>query len=93
MPAVEIVVTLKDETRQQIEKLAEAQHLSSETVLRLAAEEYVDRQAKRDRLTQDSLNAWRDYRETGLHLTHEEADGWLARLEAGEDIPPPECHL
>jgi predicted transcriptional regulator len=32
------------------------------------------------------------YKKTGLHLTHEEVDAWLKRLQAGEDIPPPPCH-
>ena len=32
------------------------------------------------------------YATDGLHLTAEEADAWLARLEAGEDVPPPPCH-
>jgi hypothetical protein len=26
-------------------------------------------------------------------VTAEEADAWLAKLEAGEDAKPPECHL
>lgn len=33
-----------------------------------------------------------DYERTGLHLTGEEVDAWLARIEAGEDAPPPPCH-
>jgi hypothetical protein len=26
-------------------------------------------------------------------LTLDEADAWLARLEAGDDIEPPPCHV
>jgi predicted transcriptional regulator len=29
----------------------------------------------------------------GLHVTSEEADDWLAKLEAGQDAEPPECHV
>ena len=32
------------------------------------------------------------YQATGLHITMEEADAWLAKLEAGQDVEPPECH-
>jgi hypothetical protein len=29
---------------------------------------------------------------TGLHLTLEEVNTWLAKLEAGKDVEPPPCH-
>jgi len=47
----------------------------------------------REQLRADALNAWTEYQQTGLHLTSEEADVWLAKLEAGEDAEPPECHV
>jgi predicted transcriptional regulator len=46
----------------------------------------------RERLRCDSIAAWNEYRLTGLHVTAEEADAWLARLEAGEDAEPPKPH-
>jgi predicted transcriptional regulator len=33
------------------------------------------------------------YERTGLHVTWEEVDQWLGKLQAGEDAPPPECHV
>ena len=44
-------------------------------------------------LRRDALAAWEDYQTTGLHLTEEEAEVWLAKLEAGEDAKAPECHV
>jgi predicted transcriptional regulator len=52
-----------------------------------------EEQAIRERLRQDALAAWDDYQTTGLHLTEEEADAWLTKLEAGEDAGAPECHV
>ena len=46
----------------------------------------------RDSLRQDTLKAWEAYRRDRLHATFEEVDAWLARLEAGEDAPAPQCH-
>jgi len=43
-------------------------------------------------LRQDTLTAWDEYQATGLHVTEEEADAWLERLEAGDDAPPPAAH-
>jgi predicted transcriptional regulator len=46
---------------------------------------------KRKRFRRDTLEAWEAYRITGLHVTAEEADAWLGKLEQGNDIEPPEC--
>ncbi|WP_322005826.1 hypothetical protein [Paraburkholderia tropica] len=43
-------------------------------------------------LKQDAVRAWANYQMGGLHATLEEADAWLAKLEAGEDVEPPKLH-
>jgi len=64
--------------------------------MREAVEQYVDREEKREQLRQDALVAWANYQTTGLHVTAEEADAWLARLEAGpksgKAAAIPKCH-
>ena len=61
-------------------------------MMREAVEEFVDREERRERLRKDALAAWNHFQESGLHVTDEEADAWLAKLEAGEDAKAPECH-
>lgn len=46
----------------------------------------------REQVRLDALAAWAEYQATGLHVTAEEADAWLADLEAGEDAEPPPAH-
>jgi predicted transcriptional regulator len=55
--------------------------------------QFVEREEKRETFRQDSLNAWEEYRLTGQHVTAEEADAWLAKLEQGHDVEPPACHV
>jgi len=43
-------------------------------------------------VSRDGIRAWDTYQETGLHVTHAEADAWLAKLAASDDREPPECH-
>jgi predicted transcriptional regulator len=83
---------LDPETKARLQKLAHARRRSSHWLMREAIEQYVDREERREQFRQDALAAWADYQTTGLHATAEEADAWLARLEAGEDVEPPECH-
>ncbi len=57
-----------------------------------ALDRYLTRERNRAQLREDTLASWRHYQSTGLHLTGEEADEWLARLENGELVDPPPCH-
>ncbi len=47
---------------------------------------------RRDHFRRDALAAWIHNQKTGLHVTAEEADAWLAKLEAGKKVAAPRCH-
>ena len=79
--------------KERVHQLASARRRSPHWVMREAVEQYVEREEKREQLRQDALAAWADYQTTGLHLTAEEADVWLAKLEAGKRAAIPKCHV
>ena len=85
-------IKLGEEMRDRVQRLANARKRSPHWVMREAIEQYVDREEKREKLRQDALAAWNHYAATGLHVSGDEADAWLAKLEAGDDGPAPECH-
>jgi predicted transcriptional regulator len=85
-------IKLGEELKGRVQHLAEARRRSSHWIMREAISQYVDREEKRESFKQDAVRAWEVYETTGLHLTSEEADAWLAKLEAGEDAEPPKCH-
>jgi predicted transcriptional regulator len=80
------------EIKARVQKLATARRRSSHWLLREAIEQYVEREERREELRQEAFAAWDAYQATGRHVTAEEADSWLARLEAGEDAEPPTPH-
>lgn len=84
---------LDTKMKARVQRLASARRRTPHWIMREAVEQYVDREEKREQLRQDALAAWNHYQSTGLHLTAEEADAWLAKLEAGENAPVPECHV
>lgn len=93
MPAVHpVAVKLDPDVHARMRKLADAQHRSTHYLMREAIAEYVEREEKREAFRQEALTAWAAYQVTGLHVSHAEADGWMAQLEAGQDVEPPECH-
>ena len=85
-------VKLDQDTRARIKRLATAQRRTAHWVMREAIHQYLEREEKREAFKQDTLRAWEEYQQTGLHLSGAEFDLWLAKLEAGEDSELPECH-
>lgn len=85
-------VKLDDELKDRIQHLAESRRRSAHWIMREAIAQYVEREEKREAYLRDAQNAWDDFQRTGLHITSEEADEWLAQLAAGNDVEPPECH-
>lgn len=88
-----VAIKIDDDIKARVKRLAEARHRTSHWLMREAITQYVEREEKREAFRQDTLKAWADYRTTGLHVTANEADAWLAQLEEGDDIEPPECHV
>jgi predicted transcriptional regulator len=88
-----VAIKIDDDIKARLKRLAEVRQRTSHWLMREAITQYVDREEKRESFRQDALRAWEAYRTTGLHVTAEEADAWLAKLEQGNDVDPPECHV
>lgn len=76
----------------RVQKLATARRRSAHWLIREAIAEYVERKEQREAAWQSAHAAWEAYVRSGLHVTAEEADAWLARLEAGETVSELNCH-
>jgi predicted transcriptional regulator len=92
LAATSTSVKLDPAMKDRVQRLATARKRTSHWLIKEAIEQYVTREETREAAHQDAVKAWEEYKATGLHLTLEEADAWLAELEAGNDIEPPACH-
>lgn len=92
MPASTTSLKLDADTKERVQRLASLRQRSAHWLMREAIEQYLHREEREEQLRQDLHAAWKEYEETGLHVTGEEADEWLAKLEAGEYADMPECH-
>jgi predicted transcriptional regulator len=88
-----VAIKIDENTKARLKRLADARQRTSHWLMREAITQYVDREEKREAFRQDTLKAWDAYRTTGMHVTADEADAWLAQLEQGDDIEPPACHV
>ena len=81
-----------------VQALAERRHQTLDALLLTAVQEFVRRHEQlddfdhRDQLDRDTLDAWQDYEQTGLHLTQAEVETWLKKRAAGIPATLPECH-
>lgn len=88
-----VAIKIEPEIKERVKRLADARHRTPHWLMREAICQYVEREEKREAFRQDAITAWNEYQATGLHVTLEEADAWLAKLEAGKDAEPPECQV
>ena len=87
-----VAIKVDADIKERVQRLAAARNRTPHWLMREAISQYVEREEKREAFRRDAINAWNDYQATGLHVTLDEADAWLAKLEAGKDVEPPECH-
>jgi predicted transcriptional regulator len=84
-------IKLDDDLKSRVEHLAEARRRSSHWIMREAITQYVDREEKRERLRQETVQAWEEFQATGRHATAEEVEKWLSSWGTEDELPPPEC--
>jgi predicted transcriptional regulator len=87
-----VAIKIDASTKERVKRLAIARNRTPHWLMREAISQYVEREERREALRQDGIQAWNEYQATGLHVTAQEADAWLGKLEDGQDVDPPECH-
>jgi predicted transcriptional regulator len=92
-PALATSIKIPGELKERIQSLAEARQRTPHALMLQALETFVTREEQRESLRLEARAAHEEYMRTGLHVTAEEADAWLAELEAGNDVEPPKCHV
>lgn len=93
MSTIAVAVKIDPEMKDRMKRLAAARRRSTHWLMKEAISQYVEREEKHESFRQDSIKAWNEYQTTGLHLKLEEADAWLVKLEDGQDVDPPKCHI
>jgi predicted transcriptional regulator len=85
-------IKLDDEMKDRILNLARARQRTSHWIMREAIAQYVIREERREALRLETLQAWQDFQDDGLHATGEEVDRWLSSWGTDDETPAPACH-
>ena len=86
------VVKLDSDIKERLDRLGESKHRSPHWIMREAIREYVDREEAREKFKQEALLSWKNFQETGLHLTHQEFQDWLDTWGTDKEKEAPKCH-
>ena len=85
-------IKLQDGLKERVRALAERESRTANRLMNEAISEYVDRKERRAAYLAELDERYREMRETGLHVTQEEADQWIDGLLRGENPPLPKPH-
>lgn len=85
-------IKLDSDTQTRIKLLAAARDRSPHWMMREAITQYVEREERKEAFRRDTLDAWQEFQETGLHVSLEEADQWLASWGTETEGGVPACH-
>ena len=82
-------IKVDEVTRERLATLAEGLDRTPHWILKAALNEYLDREENHLREQREDLARWEHFSLTGEAVSGADADAWLSRLEAGEDVPCP----
>lgn len=83
---------IDDALKQRIQDLASLRQRTAHWIMREAITQYVTREEARESFRQEEAESWRHFKETGLHLTLDEAFAWLDTWGTEAESGPPPCH-
>lgn len=87
-----VAITLDQETQERIKRLADSRQRTSHWLMKEAINQYLAREEKRAAMRHDAINAWSEYKETGIHASADEVTAWLETWGEENELPPPVCH-
>jgi predicted transcriptional regulator len=85
-------IKLVDGLKDRIKAIAEDDRRSVNWLMNQALSEYADRRERRKAYLAGLRESHDEFEETGLHLTQDQVEEWMAKRAAGEPAPMPKLN-
>ena len=82
-------IKLEEAVRQRLKELGDARGRSAHWLMRVAIEEYLEREERYEREKHEDQARWERYQLSGQAVSHERASVWLKDLASGKETPWP----
>ena len=83
---------LSEDVERRLARAARRTGKSPQRLIETSLSYFLDQIETEEEALADAEGSYRDYVETGLHLTNEEVMEWLERRANGKDVPLPDPH-
>jgi predicted transcriptional regulator len=82
-------VKIDEEIRSRLKTLGEARKRSTHWIMKEAIVRYLEQEEEIERRNLEANQAWKDYMETGVHVTNENMTDWLDSWGTDKEIKCP----
>jgi len=83
-------VKLDDETRERLKVMGGLKRRSVHWIMKEAIREYLDKEEEIEKRNREADEAWKEYRQTGKGVSHEEITAWLDSWGTDKETPCPD---
>lgn len=85
-------IRLEPGARQKLKEIASRQKRTAHALATEAITALIEQKEREFAFDESCIASYNQYKETGLHVTHEEIVPWLESLFTDTELPPPACH-
>lgn len=95
MTTVTVPMSLRVDTslKERLQAIALKHKRSAHSLAQEAVSIFVEKQEAKDKLNQQAMQAYNNYKTTGLHVSHEQLDTWLDTWGTDNEQAAPQCHV
>lgn len=87
-----VSVKLDPSDKSRINSLALSKKRTPHFLMKEAIHDYIVREEARQSLIDEAKTSWKEYKETGSHITLEELGSWVSSLQNNPKNSIPSCH-
>jgi len=87
-----VSLKLEQSEHERLRLLADSKQRKPHFLMKEAIRQYLDREEARESFKQEALTSWKEYKETGRHLTGDEVGTWLESWGSKQEKAIPSCH-
>ncbi len=94
-PTAQLSVKVDMGIKSELQRMAKSRDRSLHYIMREALDDYVAKrkaEEAKQAFYQEAVESYQHYKETGLHVTHDEVCTWLNSLKTDNPLPIPQCH-
>jgi predicted transcriptional regulator len=89
---VPMSIRIEASAKQRLKAIASRQKRTAHALATEAIINLIEQKEREYAFNESCIASFNQYKETGLHVTHEELVPWMESLFTDKEVPPPSCH-